>query len=220
MEQLVKTTADIDRMFAPKPAHYVKQEVWLAGIGGEMEKQFKKDDFELRCVVQESRKLPDGNWSSPNLGILLNDKAVRLGMSISFDAERSGGSAWRRRSTGRMRCSVGAFGDRQSFPERKDGTFSYDKIALKLLGAVYAAIREAELAVQKKSNAQSVAALRAKFKLSEHDETVCASYYYRDPWGKNSKERVAPEGRVFVKLGTKTLTPEQADRLLSFIKAL
>lgn len=222
-ETIIRTAADLNRAFAPKPEFYVRQEVWLAGIAGEMEKQYNKNRDEawpeIRCVVQESRKLDSGYWSVPSLDVLLNNTAVR-GIYLRFEAER-GGSTYRPRATGRMRCTVGDYGDRQSFPTKKDGTFSSDKIAQKLLHRVWAAIREVELNNQKKSNAQAVAELRAKHEIKEYDdETVCASYYHRDTWGKTSREMVAPEGKVFVKVGTKTLTPEQADKLLSFLKTL
>jgi len=221
-EVLIKSAADLNRAFAPKPEFYVRQEVWLAAIGGEMEKQYKKGceegSPELRYVVQESRKLDSGHWTTPSLDVLLADTPVR-GCYINFESEQSG-SSWRRHSTGRVRCTVGDYGDRQSFPPRKDGSYSYDKIAQKLLHRVWAAIREAELNNQKKSNAQAVADLKKKFSLPEYNDTVCASYYYRDSFGKNGRELVAPEGKVFVKVGTKTLTPEQADRLLSFLATL
>lgn len=222
METIVKSTADLNRVFAPKSKFYVRMEVWLAGIAGEMEKQYNKQweegQPELRCVVQESRKLDSGHWTTPSLDVLLGDCPVR-GCYIDFENEMTG-SSWRRKYTGKIRCRVGDYGDRQSFPQRKDGTFSNDKIAQKLLNCVWAAIREAELNNQKKSNATAVAELKKKFKLGDYDETVCASYFHRDPWGKNGRELVAPEGKVFVKVGTKTLTPEQADRLLSFLQTL
>lgn len=48
--------------------------------------------------------------------------------AIDVKTERETGSSWRRNANGKIRITIGEYGERKSFPQKADGTFNFDKI--------------------------------------------------------------------------------------------
>ena len=61
--------------------------------------------------------------------LFIMDEDVSLFIDI---IEEYSGSKWSSRKTGKLRIAVGSYGNRQSYPQRKDGTFKYDAMATTL----------------------------------------------------------------------------------------
>lgn len=121
-------------------------------------------------------------------------------IELSFEMA---GSDWHRRETGKIRVTVGNYGDKTQFPQRKDGAHSYDKIAElavnKMRNAEERQRREQEAIDSQMLNAKVINPLRDRLGLNEHygAMTVAAS---------NSTEKPA-----FVRVDIrKAMTVEQA----------
>lgn len=60
---------------------------------------------------------------------------INCGWFIEIKNEYTG-DKWRSRPTGKLRITTGDYGSRQSYKQRKDGTFDYSSIAMKLIAYV------------------------------------------------------------------------------------
>lgn len=78
---------------------------------------------------------------------------------LDFVQERSHQSSWRSTPTGRTRLTVGGYGNRVSFPQRKDGTHNYAEIARMLINYADSQNHEAALKAQQQVNAKVLPAL-------------------------------------------------------------
>ena len=78
---------------------------------------------------------------------------------LDFKQERSHQSSWRSTPTGRTRLTVGDYGNRVSFPQRKDGTHNYAEIARMLINYADRQNHEAALKAQQQVNAKVLPAL-------------------------------------------------------------
>jgi hypothetical protein len=94
---------------------------------------------------------------------------------IDYVEEREHHSSYRSRPSGKLRLSIGAWGDRASYPQRKDGSFSYDKIAVVLRGMASRKKVEAAMEAARAANANSVAALQQELNLPDYSGVVAAS---------------------------------------------
>lgn len=140
---------------------------------------------------------------------------------VDFNAETTGRTVWRAgHPTGRVRMTVGDSGDAQSFPPKKDGTYSYDAAAAKLMPALRHHEAQYQAAQAKATNAGPLAALRAEFGLpghSGHSDVIAAERYVRGYGsGRNNGSRtiVAAPGTVLLNLKAQ-VTPEQARAILA-----
>lgn len=213
MEQIIRTAADLEQAFAKKPDLFVKIEGHLSVIASAVLGRFNRDGFKLTFVIEKSRQFED-HWTKPTIEFFVNGKRV-YGSGVEFN-EQINGTGYFAKASGKYRVTVGAYGDRQSFPERKDGSYNYDSIADKLMVLINAEVADQQRAVIRDSNADALAALRAKHGLDQYDTKVTTTHHHK----YGSGEMVSPEGQVFVKLGVQTLTFEQADKLLTFMKDL
>lgn len=108
------------------------------------------------------------------------------------------------------------------FPQKKDGGYSYEKIAEHINRAV--GIRKAAMEAKKaqlaiiEENTDAVTRLQKEFKTEAVVATYEAGYYNRQHCYQSTKY-VAPVGKVFLRLGNYTLTPEQAKAVLTVMKA-
>lgn len=214
---------------ATEPARYVAERKHLSAIAAAMlvdAAEHESLKAVLLCSVTESRKTvtedeeeegPTVRWAVPRLVVQLRGEPVYNNL-IEFRAEASARSSrsWRCSSyTGRVRCSVGGFGDRQSFPPRKDGTFNYAAIATKLMSDVHAAERKYQDALKVCSNADALAKLTKQFALPKYSHTLEA---VRSHGGSSHPQpfhqTAAPAGRLYLKLDA-LVTPEQAETILN-----
>ena len=70
--------------------------------------------------------------------ILINGKPY---YNIEFKSEYSGPHSWRSSPTGKMRLIVGDFGNNTSVPQRKDGSFTWSKVAEVIVNEIIGEMR-------------------------------------------------------------------------------
>lgn len=128
---------------------------------------------------------------------------------LSFVEERTHLTKWRSSATGKLRLTVGDFGNRKSYPQKKDGTHNYEEIARVLRGyaARKTASRKAE-AMRAKNDAAAVA-IAKEFNLPSYCGLVVPSS--------------AAPGKVMLDLSKvykTTMTPEHARKVLQALRDL
>lgn len=110
------------------------------------------------------------NLVSTTLKATLVDGRVHIGSDrpyYTIEEEQSGGS-WHSHATGKLRVSVGDYGRRTNYPQRKDGGHNYDAIAALMLtdARKNIAAREAELI--RRGNINDVTALRTELNVTNY----------------------------------------------------
>lgn len=125
---------------------------------------------------------------------------------IDIHEERTAVHRFRSRPNGKVRVTIGMFGDsgRKSYPQRADGTHSYDKIADQLVGIVEQQAAKDRMERTRRANAASVniVALQAELGVSEYSAAFRVAA---------SADRAAP---VFVKVAIgRAMTVEQVRAL-------
>lgn len=86
---------------------------------------------------------------------------------IEFKEEYTS-STWRSRPTGKLRMTVGEYGDRQSYRQKTDGTFSYDKAADKIESYVIRQTRANDAQSRRNANKNVVAEFRKLADVTEY----------------------------------------------------
>lgn len=89
--------------------------------------------------------------------------------------ERYTSSGWRSKPTGTFQFSVGDYGERKVFPQRKDGSFSYLKISQEMVDSVRVAKARKQRNDAQKTNEQVADAVREEFGFREWSSNVTAS---------------------------------------------
>ena len=89
------------------------------------------------------------------------------------------GSTWHRHENGRVRIAVGEYGNKTSFPQRKDGTHNYERIAELAVDSMLAREKQDkaqnEAAAARKYNEQGVVDLRKTLRARRYDSTFSLS---------------------------------------------
>ena len=134
---------------------------------------------------------------------------IEVGSWISFVEERTHITRYRSQKNGKLRITAGAFGERTSYPQRKDGTHSYNAIAAQLRGFARRKITSDAMERMKAKNQREAAAIIEEFKLSDYQGLIAPSPH--------------TEGMVnldFTKLYTKIITasPEHARLVLQTLR--
>lgn len=170
-------------------------------------------------IVDEVRKLVPP-------GVTIEHGIQILGTCVTIEEQFTSVSSWRSKPTGKYKITVGDYGERVSYPPTKEG-HSYPKIAKKLieLQAVRQAQRDAE--AKKKADKESAKGLLAELatrfpKLPETSfngyESLLSSEItraYPAGGGRQEFRRFVPEaGKIYVNLGSKQLTVDQAEKLI------
>lgn len=143
-------------------------------------------------------------------------------LQVHVYREQESRSTWsfRTRYTGRIILAVGErYSDQRiaRFPLKKDGMFSTSKIVAKITDRIKLAHRVADAAAERQTAKQQADAL-AKRLNEQLGSQLVGSYWHRDAWDPNrSTERVAPQGRVFLRLDTMCVDEEQARVMLDAI---
>ena len=100
----------------------------------ERDSRIKRERSIYEGIAAEIRGL-----TTPHTVVLAEDNKLTVdGIETSWfmevKEEWSGASVWiSQKRTGKLRVTVGEYGDRKSFPQRKDGSFNYGEIALLLV---------------------------------------------------------------------------------------
>lgn len=127
--------------------------------------------------------------------------------ALTIMEERSRVSSWRSSPTGKLRISVGTFGSRKAYPQRANGEFNYTAIAEELASYVRLQQRRADAAAHRASRQRCVHELKAKFNLPDYTGLIDAS--------ASSDVTIN-----FTTLGTKNMTQEKADAVLTALRDL
>lgn len=149
---------------------------------------------------------------------------VIMGVWITIEAVVERVSQWRSRETGKKALFVGERWEevaRKRFPENAKGEFNYSKIAAAIVErseAKMAEINRKKEQAEKKNDATFLCAeLRREFNIeSEYDSTFRPAKSYKS--GNGYAEQAAAEGKVWMELGTKQVTPEQARIMMAALK--
>jgi hypothetical protein len=149
--------------------------------------------------------------------------SVRCGAYVEITEERNGSGYWAK-SNGRLRVTVGDYGDKTGFPQKADGTFNYAKIAQKVKDQLD--VRAAKEAGRKRtealaSNGNALAEqLREELGVEEHgDVTIVGSEWLSYGQGRGGHEMVPSNGKVLLALGTVEVTPEQVRVMFAALRA-
>lgn len=210
-----------------EPKNITERRTWLQGIADALVTIVKSyDDLKghvLITVTAAERKVtenqecgPEVKWKLPSL--VIEHRGQRLYTNIEFNAEISGSSYWRNQHTGRTRCSVGFYGERQSFPPRKDGSFNYAAIAAKLMAVIVDAEHKHQTALKLRDNAAPLKDLKAKFNLGEYSRVLEAQRLGGDGRTGTPLWTAAPVGQLYLKLDI-LVTPAQAEAILDAARA-
>jgi hypothetical protein len=151
---------------------------------------------------------PEGPWGLPRLKGML----VRVNVENIF-------SGWDRHSKGlRIRVEEPNTVRPVLYPQKADGSCNYEAAAKRIRSYLVAAKRKQEEKEEKEAALKTGEQLAKELCTELETSHIVASIYHRDPWRRgHGSEYVAPEGKVYLRLGDMTVTPEQA-RLV--VKAL
>lgn len=142
-------------------------------------------------------------------GMQIVMRGQKLGTDTSFSEEKTRISKWRSKGNGRLRCAVGDYGERQSFPQRKDGTFNYESIAITLRNLAYRRWARAKAEQAERDNKNAVMAVR------KHVGLKADGYSY------NITASAVTEKPVNIKFSfDRSMTQEEAIKLADALKAL
>lgn len=226
----------MDEHLAIKAAKEAEDAAWLEMYEDATRENWRHNDEIRRKATFEKRKhifeaivrhwdkafLHGYGGAAPNIGSVEINEGGYLTVSlyveelkmkfstnvhVRFDEEYSG-STWRQRPTGRIRIVVGDYGNRKSYPPLKDGGYSYDKIADRLLQEARKSIGNAISNERHKRNANAAVAVRAACGIDQYNS-------FRVTTNEN------PDWPVHVKLGiSRALTQEQAIELFNKLHEL
>lgn len=227
-KELARRTAALN---APQPAWIDERAKHLEAIANTLLGQVEERDagcktapkigphikIEVEKSVRTVREEPEGpvvNWSAPLLNITLHGQKVYTQLEFKAEMEASHGrfSFSRPRTTGRMRLTVGSYGDRVSLPSKKDGSFNYAAVASKIFSDVLHSEEQYQKAVVLAKNKALAPTLRKEFGLGEYSSVIEEKRSVQV--GGRYDSYAAPVGHVYLKLD-KAVTPEQARAILN-----
>ena len=84
-------------------------------------------------------------------------------------------SSWRSKATGKFNVTVGDYGARKTFPERKNGSHNYQAIGAELISYAARVNRRKAAERQTRSNETAVADIRAEFGLKNYGAVQASS---------------------------------------------
>jgi hypothetical protein len=162
----------------------------------------------FKAIVTEFQKL---GWDQAQCGLVKGKaKIAPLGdlnayhyTPIEFDYNYAGGGMWGSRKKTEV-IVVGSYGNSVRYPKRKDGKFSYNKIAEKWIGKYKARLiqqrREREARETRENSQYIKELLSAQFGLSKWNSVISSSKFHGD------KVKISVE-----------VTEEQAREILSIV---
>lgn len=135
---------------------------------------------------------------------------IDCGFWIDYVQERTSSTySWRSKPTGKLRLSIGDYGSRRSFPQRKDGGHNYEEVAA-ILCSLVAQKKSRDLATaNQQRNRATAEAIRKEFNLPEYHDLVAPSA---------SKDVAVMLD--FSKISSVTISPEKAREVLAALRGL
>lgn len=140
--------------------HEASRQRYLKAEAERREAWQKRTAFIINAVQVEAIKA--GHVARLSDGKLLIDE-VDVQYVLDITEERTHLSSWRSKPTGKLRVTVGDYGNRVSYPQRKDGSFNYEAIANALCHYANGQNHKTKLEAQQKENASAAAALTNEF---------------------------------------------------------
>lgn len=129
--------------------------------------------------------------------------------------QESHGSGFFSKPTGKLRINVGDCGNNVGFPQKKDGSFSFDKIAERMKTLHSNAIVRQKDTAERQAKMDANTGLAQQLNLEFSTSAVKVENGFRS--GHNWHTSIAPVGRVYVELGTRCLNEEQARIMLTAV---
>lgn len=133
------------------------------------------------CVEKHLKQIKQHLPSAMN--VIISDGCITIdGIRPIWEfKERYTSSSLHSRPTGTYQFTVGDWGDRKVFPQRKDGSFSYAKVAEQMLHQVQVAKVRKELANAQTANHSAAAAIREEFGIDRWSSKVTPSQSVEKP---------------------------------------
>lgn len=134
---------------------------------------------------------------------------INCSTQLTFVDERTSVSSWRSRPNGKLRLTVGTFGERKSYPQRKDGSFNYADIASTLRGCASRKAAADKAQLMRRNNAHIATDIAGEFNLTQYSSLVVPSS--------------AAPGNVtinFKEINSHTMTPDKARKVLQALRDL
>lgn len=148
-------------------------------------------------------------WSFTEGRSVLVD-GINVGYYLDLSFERSHISSWRSTETNKVRVTVGDYGNRRTFPQRKDGTHNYADIADTLIGYAERQNTKEALAAQRKRNESPVE------KFNKAHDSKYGSYGPMQVDASSDYDKP-----LFVEVNIqRSMTVEEAEKLLEALTAL
>jgi hypothetical protein len=130
-------------------------------------KRIAKHQKEAPVLRRIAEALPTGTtWSVEDDTGRFTISGVDVQSNISFTQELTHQSKRRASPNGRTRITIGPYGNRTSFPQRKDGTHSYGQIAHLLMRIAAVEIAKVSHEQERARNIPAVEDLRKDFGIS------------------------------------------------------
>jgi len=162
--QAAKKAAE-EKAEAERQENYRKQEL------AERAKRHERERPVMEAIVKKIRAMNEK-------AELTNGRLWVNGVDVSFyihivEEYGSGSSVWRRKPTGRTRLSIGDYGSRQSYPQRKDGSFKWEAIANTLISLANRTNTRVRLEGHRKANESVVERVRSRLNVTGYALTSC-----------------------------------------------
>lgn len=203
-EQALKDNVEFDAEQERRRLYWVKQDAERAAANAARVVR----ELPARKAIVAAVEAPHAASLNEETGEIVID-GVTVGYALDFKEERTQISSWRSRPNGKTRITVGGYGDRRSFPQRKDGTHNYEEIASALVA--YAVRKNAQATAQNVTEQNK-----------ELAKELCVELNVNDYWGTMQiKPSAQVVGKVAVKVDFhKTMSPAKARELHATLKAL
>ena len=153
----------------PKPTITSLAEATCTAIVGAYRRELAK------LAVEEAGRLGDlyvvpakiamdtGRWTWPAIASRMPNTSVH----VDVKEERTDVSQWQSVPNGKLRVVTGDYGDRKNYPQRKDGSFDFEKIGAWLVQDMRRMAERREAQAVREGSADMLANLRAELGLRE-----------------------------------------------------
>lgn len=211
-ETLIRNKADLDAAFAPKPDKpkgIVQYEIAIVAIAAAINAMNIVEGITITATTTPSKLTKDSfgawRWDGGGITLYANGDKYPYHMTVSLN-EYQKTTGWRSTPSGRYYVSVGDWGSKKLFPQRKNGSFDVKGIAEILAMRCFNWKRAAVLELLKEANADlyDLAGMRKRLGLSEYTDVIRATQ---------------DTGLVYLKLNDIiAIEPEKAEAVILFLR--
>lgn len=167
-----------------------------------------KNRYPIRKAIVDAAIVQGATASTTEDDPKLLIEGVDCSFWISIDAEYTRFSSWRSKPNGKLRMAVGSYGERQSYPQKKDGSFNWPAIAAILINKARAKNAEAKAEAARRKNSNAAAALAREFNLPQYSALISPA--------------ATEDEKVFIKfseINGRAMTKDDARKVLQALRA-